>query len=43
MKNLREKPIRIKIPRFFIPQDIARKARDMVKNDNLIKKLKSIK
>lgn len=43
MKNLREKPIRIRIPRFFIPQDVARKARGMVKNDNVIKKLKSIK
>lgn len=43
MQDLREKPIRIKIPRFFIPQDIARKARGMVKNDNVIKKLKSIK
>lgn len=43
MKNLREKPIRIRIPRFFIPEDIARKARSIVKNDNVIKKLKSIK
>jgi hypothetical protein len=42
MKNLREKPIRIRIPRFFIPKDIARKARGIVKNDNVIKKLNQI-
>ena len=39
MKNLREKPIRVRIPRFFIPEDIARKERGIVKNDNVIKKL----
>jgi hypothetical protein len=39
MKNLKEKTLRIKIPRFFIPEDIARKARGIVKNDNVIKKL----
>jgi len=42
MKNIREKPIRIRIPRFFIPEDIARKARGIVKNDNVIKKLNQI-
>jgi hypothetical protein len=39
----KDKPIKIRIPRFFIPEDIARKARGIVKNDNVIKKLKSIK
>ena len=39
MKTLKEKPIRVRIPRFFIPEDIARKARGIVKNDNVIKKL----
>lgn len=43
MKNLREKPIRIRVPRFFIPEDIAIKARGIVKNYNVIRKLKSIK
>jgi hypothetical protein len=39
MNNLKEKAIRIRIPRFFIPEDIARKARGIVKNNNVIKKL----
>jgi hypothetical protein len=39
----KDKPIKIRIPRFFIPEEIARKARGIVKNDNVIKKLKSIK
>jgi hypothetical protein len=39
----KDKPIKIRIPRLFIPEDIARKARGIVKNDNVIKKLKSIK
>ena len=39
----KDKPIKIRIPRFFIPEDIARKARGLVKNSNVIKKLKCIK
>ena len=39
----KDKPIKIRIPRFFIPEEIARKARGIVKNDNVIKKLKFIK
>jgi hypothetical protein len=39
----KDKPIKIRIPRFFIPEEIARKARGIVKNDNVIKKLKCIK
>lgn len=42
MKNLKEKPIVVRIPRFFIPEDIVRKARGIVKNDNVIKKLNQI-
>lgn len=41
MINLKEKPIRIKIPSFFIPKDIARKYRSIVKCVRLVKKLKN--
>ena len=41
MQELREKPIRIKIPSLFIPKDIARKYRSIVKSENLVKKLKN--
>ena len=38
-----EKPIKIRIPRFFIPDDISRKYKNIVKMGNLIKKLKKTK
>ena len=38
-----EKPIIIRIPRFFIPDEISRKYRNIVKMGNLIKKLKNHK
>ena len=36
-----EKPIKIKIPKYFIPHDISRKYINIVKMDNLIKRLKN--
>lgn len=41
MKTL-EKPIKIRIPRFFIPEDISRKYRNLTKMDNMIKRLKNL-
>jgi hypothetical protein len=40
-QDLREKPIRIKMPSFFIPKDIARKYRNIVKSMSLVNKLKN--
>ncbi len=40
-QDLKEKPIMIKIPSFFIPKDIARKYRSIVKSENLVNKLKN--
>jgi len=39
-QDLREKPIMIKIPYHFIPKDVARKYRSIVKCENLVAKLK---
>ena len=36
-----EKPIKIRIPRIFIPDDISRKYKNIVKMGNLIKRLKN--
>ncbi len=40
-QDLKESPIMIKIPSFFIPKDIARKYRSIVKSENLVNKLKN--
>jgi hypothetical protein len=42
MKDYKERPIRIKIPSFFIPNEIARKYISIVKCERLIKKLKNL-
>lgn len=41
MKDFKERTIRIKIPSYWIPQELKRKYRSIVKADNLIKKLKN--
>jgi hypothetical protein len=41
MKDYKEKPIRIKIPSFFIPHDLSRKYISIVKCERLVKKLKN--
>lgn len=38
--DLKEKPIRIRIPGFFIPFELSRKYRNIVKTENMIKRLK---
>ena len=38
----KDKPIKIRIPRFFIPEDLSRKYKTIVRTDNMIKRLKNL-